>query len=59
MARPAAGRGLQNHLLGESGAPSDALEDLESRFWALLRILAKKGVITREEFLRELGGEQK
>ncbi len=50
-----------SYLLGETGggSPTDSFEELESRFWALLRILAKKGLITREEFLKELGGEQK
>jgi len=32
----------------------EELEKLESRFWALLRIMAKKGLITREEYLKEL-----
>src|SRR5690606_33580315 len=46
-----------SYLLGEvGGTPADSFEELESRFWALLRILAKKGLITREEFMRELGG---
>jgi len=30
------------------------LEQLEQKFWALMRILARKGLITKEEFLREL-----
>jgi hypothetical protein len=34
--------------------PLDRIEKLESRMWALLRILAKKGLITREEFFEEL-----
>lgn len=32
----------------------EELEKLESRFWALLRIMAKKGLITREEYIKEL-----
>jgi len=32
-------------------------EALEKRFWALMRILAKKGLLTREEFLDELSRE--
>jgi MshEN domain len=44
---------------GKPGAadPAAALEVLERRFWGLLRILARKGLLTREEFLRELDGE--
>jgi len=30
------------------------LEQLEQKFWALMRILARKGLITKEEFLKEL-----
>ena len=29
-------------------------ELLEKRFWALLRVLAAKGLVTREEFLTEM-----
>jgi hypothetical protein len=29
-------------------------EKLERKFWALMRILARKGLVTREEFLKEL-----
>jgi hypothetical protein len=32
-------------------------EPLERRFWALLRLLQKKGVLTRDEFLAELDEE--
>ncbi len=31
---------------------------LERRFWALMRVLAKKGLLTNEDFLRELGEEE-
>ena len=31
---------------------------LERRFWALMRVLAKKGILTNEDFLRELGEEE-
>lgn len=30
------------------------VDDLERRFWALLRIMQRKGLVTREEFAREL-----
>ncbi len=34
--------------------PIDKVERLEQKFWALMRILAKKGVLTRDEFLAQL-----
>jgi len=40
-------------LFGPRG--DDDVETMERRFWALLRLLQKKGLITREEFLSELG----
>jgi hypothetical protein len=33
---------------------ADAFRELERKFWALMRILAKKGLLTNDEFLREL-----
>lgn len=38
-------------------SPEESLERLERRFWALLRILAKKGMINNEEFVKELSDE--
>jgi len=35
----------------EEEPPSEALE---RKFWALMRVLARKGLVTREEFLKEL-----
>ena len=32
----------------------ESLASLERKFWALLRIMAKKGLITKEEFMKEL-----
>jgi hypothetical protein len=32
----------------------DANAKLEQKFWALMRVLSRKGVITREEFAAEL-----
>jgi hypothetical protein len=32
----------------------EAVEALEKKFWALMRILAKRGLVTKEEFLAEL-----
>jgi hypothetical protein len=35
----------------------DAVDQLDKKLWALLRVLARKGLITREEFLKELGDD--
>jgi hypothetical protein len=32
----------------------EAMEALEKKFWALMRVLAQRGLVTKEEFLREL-----
>jgi hypothetical protein len=32
----------------------DAVEKLEKKFWALLRVMARKGLISKDEFAREL-----
>ncbi len=42
-----------DELMG-GAADEDAAEKLERKFWALVRVLARKGVLTREEFHREL-----
>lgn len=44
-------------------AAGDAVQDeaiarLERRFWALMRVLAKKGLVNNDEFLRELNEEE-
>ncbi len=52
MARRRAARG------DSTADESDAIEKLEKKFWSLLRILARKGLITREEFLQELENEE-
>ena len=36
----------------------EAVGRLERRFWALMRVLAKKGLVDNEEFLRELNEEE-
>lgn len=41
-------------LFGEAHE-DDASQQMERKFWALLRLLTKKGLLTKEEFLRELG----
>jgi hypothetical protein len=32
----------------------DRVEELESKFWALMRIMARKGLLSKEEFMSEL-----
>ncbi len=32
----------------------EAVEKLEKKFWALMRVLARKGLVTKEDFAREL-----
>jgi hypothetical protein len=39
------------------GKGEDDLETMERRFWALLRVLQRKGLVTREEFIAEFGEE--
>ena len=43
-------------LIGTEVAPGsdERLEKLERKFWAVMRILAKKGVLTKDEFLEQL-----
>lgn len=36
----------------------DPLEELERKFWAVMRIMARKGLISREEFMREVEGDE-
>jgi hypothetical protein len=43
-------------LFGGSGEDDDVAR-LERKFWALMRIMARKGLISREEFLQEVDGE--
>ena len=51
-------RGLSedlDYLFGNEAATE--VESLERKFWALMRLMAKKGLITKEEFTRELDEE--
>ncbi len=41
------------YLFGQKGEGDD-LEKLERKFWALMRIMARKGLITKDEFHQEL-----
>jgi hypothetical protein len=40
-------------LFGARPGPDD-LEKLERKFWALMKLLSRKGIVGREEFLKEL-----
>ena len=42
-----------DYLFGKAG-DEDGIEKLESKFWALMRIMAKKGLISKDEFTKEL-----
>jgi type II secretion system (T2SS) protein E len=42
------------YLFGELREEPDRVEELERKFWALMRIMARKGLLTKEEFTREL-----
>jgi Type II secretion system (T2SS), protein E, N-terminal domain len=45
----------EQDIIGVSRAADvEALEALEKKFWALMRVLAQRGLVTKEEFLREL-----
>lgn len=44
-------------LFGERPDEESELEKMERKFWALLRIMQRKGLITRDEFLAELDRE--
>ncbi|RKH03239.1 general secretion pathway protein GspE [Corallococcus sp. CA053C] len=47
-----------DYLFGQAAREEpDRLEELERRFWALMRIMARKGLLTNEEFRRELDDE--
>lgn len=43
-------------LAGLRSQDLEQVEALEKKFWALMRVLAKRGLITKEEFLAELRG---
>jgi hypothetical protein len=42
---------------GGNTVDAESFHRLERRFWALMRVLAKKGVLTNEDFLKELADE--
>lgn len=46
--------GAEDVLSVTRSSDVEAVEALEKKFWALMRILAKRGLLTKEEFLAEL-----
>ncbi len=48
-----------DYLFGQAREDPDRVEELERKFWALMRIMARKGLLTNEEFTRELDEENK
>lgn len=45
-------------LFGSAADDEDEVAKLERKFWALMRIMARKGLISREEFLKEVDGAE-
>ncbi|MBW1811272.1 MAG: hypothetical protein JRJ87_23985 [Deltaproteobacteria bacterium] len=45
---------MQDYLKEVQTSELEALHKMEKYFWALMRVIAKKGLVTKEEFLREL-----
>ncbi|MBU8898038.1 general secretion pathway protein GspE [Corallococcus sp. M34] len=59
-ARPRSSGGVLDdldYLFGQAREEPERLEELERRFWALMRIMARKGLLSKEEFTRELDDE--
>ncbi|MFP2909636.1 hypothetical protein ACLESD_32250 [Pyxidicoccus sp. 3LFB2] len=46
-----------DYLFGQAREDPDRIEELERKFWALMRIMARKGMLSKEEFTRELDDE--
>ncbi len=44
-------------LFGAEDPRTERMDELERRFWALLRLMARKGLLTKEEFLAEFDEE--
>ncbi len=59
MALSQEGAPVQSQDILSITRPADLedLENLEKKFWALMRILARRGLVTKEEFLAELRSE--
>lgn len=45
-------------LFGSAPDEAEAVEKLEKKFWVLLRLLSRKGLISAEEFLKELENDE-
>lgn len=45
---------MEDYLQEVQTAELETLHKLEKYFWALMRVMAKKGLISKEEFLREM-----
>jgi len=57
--RPAPGQeadqeAMREYLSEVQTQELETLAKLEKYFWALMRVMAKKGLITKDEFLREM-----
>jgi hypothetical protein len=55
--RSAAGSGVLDdleYLIGDLREEPDRVEELERKFWALMRVMARKGLLSKEEFTSEL-----
>ncbi|QSQ12569.1 general secretion pathway protein GspE [Myxococcus landrumensis] len=58
--KPPTGGGVLDdldYLFGQAREDPDRVEELERKFWALMRIMARKGLLSKEEFSRELDGD--
>lgn len=55
-AAPERKTGMKDDLAFLFGTPveEEAVEKLEKKFWALMRVLARKGIVSKDEFAREL-----
>lgn len=61
QAKKKGGAGLSkdlDYLFGSAADDEDEVAKLERKFWALMRIMARKGLISREEFLKEVDGAE-
>ena len=45
---------LEDYLQEVQTSELESLQKLEKYFWALMRVMAKKGFVTKDEFLREI-----
>lgn len=53
-ARTPAERTFADDLLLAPHSERDSVEALEKKFWALMRVLSRRGLVTKDEFLEEL-----